>query len=324
MSPAAPSRPTFAAVRCQDLADQDRRLAALTGGAPFLALAPMRPKSLTRAFEPWLFTLAKDGRVGGVGAGFLREARVGRSLVVVLSTPLAGADAFWPGVEGFMRERRASGLVVESAGDGRPPIPPLRGERERLAATTWVVDLPGFDPKASLATNHRRNVQRAVRAGVELVRRADAAAAAAHAELVRASLARIAARGEDVEGAPTEAALRAYLDSGLATFFQAVVEGEVRSSDLVVRIGDAAYYLSGGTSPEGNKLGTAHFLMARILEQLRADGARTLNLGYPNGPGLARFKEGFGARPVPVERVVADPSGGLVGALRRLAGRLRR
>jgi hypothetical protein len=324
MSPAAPSRPAFAAVRCADLADQDRRLAALTGGAPFLALAPMRPKSLVRVFEPWIFTLSEGERVAGVGAGFLREARVGRSLVLVLSTPLAGADAFWPGVEAFMRERRASGLIVESAGDGHPAVPRLRGERERLEATTYLIDLPAFDPRGSLATNHRRNVQRAVRAGVELLRRTDAEAAVAHAALVRASLSRIAARGEDADGAPTEAVLRTYLESGRAALFQAAVEGEVRSSDLVVRIGDAAYYLSGGTSPEGNKLGTAHFLMAQIIEHLKAEGARTLNLGYPNAPGLARFKEGFGARPVPVERIEAQTAVGLAGALRRLAARLRR
>jgi hypothetical protein len=324
MSPAAPSRPTFSAVRCTDLADQDRRVAALTDGAPFLALAPMRPKSLSRAFEPWIFTLAEDGRVIGVGAGFLREARLGRSLVLVLSTPLPAADEFWSGVARFRSEERAAGLIVESAGDQHPAIPRLPGERERLVSTTYLIDLTRHDGRASLTTNHRRNVQRAVRAGAEVRRRTDTGAAAAHVALVRSSLSRIAARGDEVEGSPTAAAVRAYLQSSHAVIFQAVVEGEVHSSDLVVRLGDASYYLSGGTSAEGNKLGTAHFLMARIMERLKAEGARTLNLGYPNGPGLARFKEGFDARPIPVERVEARTAGGFVDALRGLAARVRR
>jgi hypothetical protein len=121
------------------------------------------------------------------------------------------------------------------------------------------------------------------------VTEADAEAAAAHVALVRASLSRIAARGADVEGAPSEATVRTYLESGHAALFQAAVGEEVRSSDLVVQVGDATHYLSGGTSPEGNKLGT-----------------------------------GFGARPVPVVRVEGLTGTGLVGAMSRLAGRLRR
>lgn len=315
--------PTFAAIRCADLDDQDRRLAALNGGVSFLALAPVRPKSLVRPFEPWIFTLADGDRAVAVAAGYLRDARVGRSLVLVLSTPIADTATFWTGVRSFMRERRASRLVVESVGEGHPPIPRLEGEVERLEATNYVIDLREHAGRASLATNHRRNVQRAARAGVEVRRRTDGEAAAMHAALVRASMERIAARGDDLEGAPAEAALRTYLSSGRAAIFQARVGGQVCSSDLIVRIGDAAYYLSGGTSPEGNKLGTAHHLMLAIIEQLKGEGACALNLGYPSAPGLARFKEGFGARAVPVERVQAQVTGRVVAALRALSDRLR-
>jgi hypothetical protein len=310
----------FRAVRCADLEEQERRVAELAGGAPFLALAPMRAKSIVRDFEPFVFTLGDCA----IAAGFLREARVGRSLVLVLATPIAEPEAFWAGVRGFLREQRASALVVESVGAERPEVPALAGEGERLRAETYVIDLAGHEARAALASNHRRNVQRALRAGVELQRHAAPGAAASHLALVRASLDRVAARGEDVEGMPAEAALRAYLASGRGLLFQAVLGGEVRSSDLVVRIGDAAYYLSGGSSPEGMKVGTAHFLMAQVIESLKQAGCRTLNLGYPNAPGLARFKEGFGARPVPVERVQAELRGGLPAALLRLLARLRR
>jgi hypothetical protein len=314
----------FGATACADLDEQERRLEALTGGALFLELSPMRAKSIVREFVPWIFTLSEPDRVVGVAAGFLRSARVGRSLVVVLATEVPDGDALWNGLRDFARARRVAALCAESIGVGHPPVPRLPGERQRLVAETFLIELACHDPQGSLATNHMRNVKRALRAGADVVELPADEAVRSHLAVLNASLGRTAARGGEVTGGPGAKTLHAYLETGRARFVQVGIDGRVHSSDLVVRLGDAAYYMSGGTSPEGMKLGTAHLAMLRVIEHLKQAGARTLSFGYPNPPGLARFKAGFGARAIPVERVEADWGSPLVSALRRVGERLRR
>ena len=66
------------------------------------------------------------------------------------------------------------------------------------------------------------------------------------------------------------------------------------------------------------RIGSSHLLMLEILEELRAEGVRCLNLGYTDSEALARFKAGFGAERIEVERVFVDVGSLLARNTRRL------
>jgi lipid II:glycine glycyltransferase (peptidoglycan interpeptide bridge formation enzyme) len=84
--------------------------------------------------------------------------------------------------------------------------------------------------------------------------------------------------------------------------YQAVRDGIVMSSILLLRSKHTAYYQSAGTSPEGMSVGASHFLIYNVGKKLRDDGVRIFNLGgAPEGSSLARFKSGFGASEVSLE-----------------------
>ena len=111
---------------------------------------------------------------------------------------------------------------------------------------------------------------------------------------------RRAARGESVSTNPVAAKEhRAYLASGAGELFQAVHNGHVVSSLLVLRSARTAYCQSTGTSPEGMRIGASPFLFHSVCAELNREGVRTINLGgTPEGSSLARFKAGFGATEV--------------------------
>ncbi len=60
-------------------------------------------------------------------------------------------------------------------------------------------------------------------------------------------------------------------------------------------IHDRAYYMMGGTSPEGMKIGAAPFLLANVAELLAQHDIRSLTLGLANRETLKQFKKGLGA-----------------------------
>ena len=215
-------------------------------------------------------------------------------------------NALWDGLRKFVRTHRISSVTIEAVGDVRSAVPQLEGESGRATQTTWLIELESCDLYASLSKNHQRNVRKAVRNGAELVQTTDAKAIQHPLRLCGASFARRSPRGETVESRAGAAFFEAYLRSGRATFFQARIADRVLSSDLIVQLGEAAYYTSGGSDPEGMKLGTSHFLMFELARHLQRAGCKMLNLGVAKDPGLSRFKAGFGARPVLIERVTLE------------------
>jgi hypothetical protein len=291
----------FSARACTDHAEQVQALRELAPGTLFLELTPTPAKNVSRSSEPWIFTLSCNGRVDGVAAGFLCEDRIARSLVVTLVPKLPAAAAFWNGLERFARSHRASNVSIESLGEIRSAIPRLAGERQRITGDIFMIDLKR-DPCVS--KHHRRNIRKAIANGAEMIQQGAGDAIRDHVRLCRASATRRSLRGATgSRGGPKEWRLKVYQDSGKAVFLQAGVSNQVLSSDLIVTLGDAAYYVSGGTAPEGMKIGTSHFLMNEIIGRLRRSNFRTLGLGFTSTTALARFKSGFGARRVPIETV---------------------
>ncbi|MHC4505314.1 MAG: GNAT family N-acetyltransferase [Planctomycetota bacterium] len=301
-----PSAYDFAAAACPDPETQQQELRRLVPGQPLLELTPTTALSVAHLARSWIFTVSRGRRVAGVAVGFVKQGRFLRSLEVIVGSKLPETNVFWDRLRKFARTHRIANVTIEAVGEVRAEIPPLEGESGRTEETAWLIELETCDLAASLSKNHQRNMRRAVKNGAELVECTDAEAIKNHLRLCGASLARRSSRGETAESHADAALFEAYLRSGQATFFQARIGDRVLSSDLVVRLGDAAYYTSGGSDLEGTKLGTSHFLMFELARQLQGAGCKTLNLGVSQDPGLNRFKAGFGARPVPLERVTLE------------------
>ena len=221
--------------------------------------------------------------------------------IVSLPTLSDGVEEFWPGVLRFCRTQRVRFLSIDSFGSSAASIPPLAHEVSRRARREFVLAL-GTDPLAGLSSNHRRNVARARARGVTVRRGHTAEARTTHGRLVAASLDRRTARGETVNAGGGVDMSQALMQTGAGELVQAVRGDEVLSSILVLRARCAAYYHSAGTSPDGMAVGASHFLVASLAAALRDEGLQSFNLGGAGDEGgLRRFKEGFGARVVPLE-----------------------
>ena len=166
-----------------------------------------------------------------------------------------------------------------------------------------MIDLENAEVADGLNSQHRRNVSRAMKAGISLRRTRDEAACSEHLKMMDASMERRVNRGEEIEKDKSDAHTRALLSSGAGELFQAVHENKTVSSALILRAALGAYYHTSGTSPDGMKLGASPFLLTRTAEVLKQEGCRVFNLGgaTSENPGLQRFKSGFGARQVALE-----------------------
>ena len=98
---------------------------------------------------------------------------------------------------------------------------------------------------------------------------------------------------------------RTVVADGGARILVARLDGRPLSCLLIGELGPRAYYLMGGSSPEGLTLNAASLLMWRASGLLRERGVDHLNLGGVPAHaeeedavehGLYRFKDGFGAR----------------------------
>lgn len=278
-----------------------------------------------RGETPWLLALG-DGDCECIA--FESSGRLRRRLELpsLPDVDAARAEPFWSGLLDLCGRRRTTDLVVHTFASPRASIPRVARERWRRSRHEYVLSLEEDDLVSRMSSNHRRNTRRGERAGFEL-RQADTAAACQdHVRLMGSSMQRRRDRGEDV---PMDAEARRASDlvrHGAARIYQAVGDGEVLSSILVLLSSRGAYYHSAGTVPDGMKRGASHFLVGGVARALQVSGRTDFNLGGadPGQEGLTRFKTGFGARRVDLEAAAFD----LAGVARRwvtaAAGVLRR
>jgi lipid II:glycine glycyltransferase (peptidoglycan interpeptide bridge formation enzyme) len=190
----------------------------------------------------------------------------------------------------------------------------------------WILNLADNKPH-QLASNHRRNINKARRHGIVLASTTDAAAADVHARLMAASMHRRSERGENVPTISEHDTRNelAFLASGAARIYQAVHEGRIVSSMLVLNAPAGAYYHSAGTTPEGMEIGASTFLVSEIIRDLTNQGRLIFNLGgaTDESAGLQRFKSGFGAQPVPLSAGVYQVASPIYRGIRAVARRLR-
>lgn len=263
--------------------------------------------------------------VGGT-IGYVHGRAISRSLEITSAIAPVDPLAFWAGVRAFCRKNRVAEAAIDSYGSRAATLPAWPVPASIRERTEWVLQLADGDA-SHLASNHRRNINKARKHGVAVTSTTDPAAAGIHAHLMAASMHRRSERGEHV---PTISETdtrteRAFLASGAARIYQAVLQNEVVSSLLVLTSPQGAYYHSAGTTPEGMETGASTFLVSEIIRALADDGRLVFNLGGAGteSEGLRRFKSGFGAQPVALAAGVYQVASPLHRKLRAVVRLLR-
>ena len=251
--------------------------------------------------RPALLYVSEQGRVTGGCFGLVRSGRMNTTMEIPSSPPASIDETFWSGLLNLCRKQRVSELIVESFASESVSIPSLPGEMNRRKRVEHVLDLR--TARLSMATNHRRNIQKAEKTGVTVERTRAVEACLQHALLQDASMQRRIALGEKVSADAQTRTPAALLRHQAGELFRALLGEQVLSSILILRSPRAAYYHSAGTSAEGMAIGASHFLISQVIEVLRRENIELFNLGGADtsNPGLERFKKGFGSREVTLE-----------------------
>ena len=280
------------------------------------ALSPANPFATAAFFESrcqvgyatWVLGLRDDA--GGLECGcgaFLSRGRLNRTLEIQ-SLPAVGADSsFWGGLREFCRHHGVTKLELGTFASPPGVVVPVFGTHcTRRSRCEFVIGLGG-DLAGMLNRGHKYRVKKAQKAGFVVRRTRSAEAVSVHQSLMNQSIDRRRDRGEMARPIGPSPEHIAFLQSGAGDLFQAVRNGTVLSSVLVLRAPEGGYDHSSGTSPEGMAMGASHFLIHSIASQLSADGAKVFNLGGADeDTGLAHFKEGFGAARVSLPSASCD------------------
>lgn len=165
-------------------------------------------------------------------------------------------------------------------------------------------------------SNSRRNVRKGMKSGLGLRVSTDIKDLDVLSELMGSTEERRTARGEDYSTSRLPKRDRALLVSGCARLFFAELEGKPVSAAFIITYLDTAIYYKGGNAQEGLKHGAAAWMFYNIIERLRVEEIKRLNMGGvaegADDPeavehGLYRFKAGLGA--IPLERCNVEAVG---------------
>jgi hypothetical protein len=272
-----------------------------------------------------LFLATSTGSTHGC-TGFVVQGRIHRDLTIVSAPAIDANHPLWRTIHDLCRREGITRLGVHTFGSTARGIPSLAHELSRVARREFVLILEPNCSPLMLSSNHRRNVRRAERAGIEVLESTDPQAGDTHAVLIDASMLRRVERGESVSCDTVPDPFRHFIATGAATVFQARdAEGTVLSSILVLQSARGAYYHSAGTSPEGMRNGASQLLVATVAERLRDRGITRFNLGGAGEDevGLARFKAGFRPETVELEAATFDVARGARRALIGMTDGLR-
>ena len=279
---------------------------ALMPAQPGIEISVMQARSVIFGGKPWIFSLHDGDRLAGAAFGVLSRGRTRASLGITLTAQLPEEQVFWDGVLAFVSRHTITDFWIEYIGAPEPvmAVPRLAREIERFSnIKLYVLDLEDEGLFSGFSQNPKRNIKKARKAGVQMIDLPRPQALRAHFDLMDLSMARRAQRGEQIKK-KTEDYVSALLATGAGRLYQAALEGQVVSSKLVFVLGDAAYYDSAGTSPQGMELGVSSFLMSEVIRLFKEEKLRIWNLDVASehAVGLAQFKLGFGPQISLLER----------------------
>jgi hypothetical protein len=294
-----------------DWSESLRRLAGGFFQSPAVVAAALPPGA------PLFVTVRRKGETVGLGVGVGQRCRLGvRALHVRMAAPPAAAASdraeVLRALGSALLARGAVELDVGSFGAaGLVPVPP--GAESTTDRTEYLVVLRGReDQLKGFGTTHRRHCRRGDREGWTL-RLASPAETESVLYRVQADA---ATRGALRDNPFTVASMGAEALSALAApgtpqgvaCFVAEAGAQLLGAALVGWAGAGAFYLRGGSTPEGYAEHVGAWLHWSIMDALHAQGITTYNLGgtpalaaEPDHPqhGLYRFKLHFGAEPIP-------------------------
>ncbi len=281
----------------------DRELAGVEVSAPTNPFCCTRFVAARRArgAAVVLFSTSDSGTKPAAAIGYMRGHAISRTLEITSAPEVAPDCSFWEGVLDFSRRHHVAEIEIDSYGSARVGLPVWSTPSTLRDRTEWLVQLADAG-ELNLASNHRRNINKARKLGVTATHTTDQSATDAHVSLMNASMQRRSLRGESVPAlaAHDTSDDRALLAAGAARLYQASYGGKVVSSLMVLVCAGGGYYQSAGTSPEGMEIGASTFLVSEAIRDLAHEGKTVFNLGGagPESEGLRRFKAGFGAEPV--------------------------
>jgi len=196
----------------------------------------------------------------------------------------------------FCKRSRITELEVGSFCSVSANIPPLPGEIRRRDRWEFALSLHQQDVLAKMNPQHRRRVRQAQEAGVEVRRSTDLKDLDRHQKVIGASMQRRSDRGESVPDEINTREHASYLTHGAGELFQAVKDGEVVSSCLVLFAERGVYTHSSGNTPEGMRCGASHLLRYAIATAAQRESKDLCTLGGVDdlNSGLAKFKKYFG------------------------------
>ena len=282
------------------------RMAVTSPANPFMTAAYLNARRALGG-EPYILSIEDGERMDAACPALLRTGYLRRSLELISLPLLPEPDIFWSGLQTWCRGKNVSHIEVNSFSSDQACIPRLEGEYSRRARCEYVLDLREQKLWERMSSNHLRNVKRARKGHVNVNRSTDASACRIHVDLMASSMLRRRGRGEQVPDPVTNqlAEVTALAQGGAGEVFQAVADGQVLSSILVLQSERGGYYHSAGTSPEGMACGASHLLVHDIAVTLQAEARWQFNLGGVSeaGSGLEQFKRGFGARPIDLQAV---------------------
>ena len=283
---------------------------------------------ISRGAAPVAIAFHEGRRLVAGCMAFLSGPWQARQLEIPSLTDMPDWSRFTRGLTRICRRELAWSVSINTYGSSPLNLPMLPGLVTSRPRLEHILALDQPIERLSLAAAHRRHIRQARRLGLSLRRSGEPDALAEHAEAVESSMFRRRLRGENAPDSFDRASAEALLRSRAGELYQIVDRDAVYASALVLTSEQSGYYHSAGVTSIGRHSGASHYLVYRIGEALREEGKRVLNLGGagPDNPGLVRFKEGFGATPVPLEAAQVDLAPDFVrrsmGLLRGSAARL--
>ena len=301
-------------------------IAALNPTNPFYTLQYIAFRR-TLGLTPWILTSGDNAQSKVYCPAFMKTGRLRCSLEIPSMPNIPVNDPFWQGLMNFCRREGISDFSVNSFCSPGGAIPQLNHEKSRKARWEYVLDLKHPDTLTKMRKAHAYRVKRARKTGVEMRRVHNIEAVETHAQLISASMQRRKDRGENVTTSVQTNDLLRLIESGAGEIFQAVLAGQVVSSNIILTAKKAGYSHTQGTSPEGMECGAAHFLIHEIAWALRDEKKEFFNLGGTDDPdpesGLVKFKAGFApvTEKIALESATFEPGNLSASLLRRVMAR---
>lgn len=286
---------------------------------PSLFISFMQYKRVAKPHDAWLLSRTSNFSTTDAYAT-LNRGRLNRDMRVTLnSNEVAKDKEFMISISEFASQKRAGVLAVEIASPTKTDLSKFCDGIGHKSAQLFIIDM---NKTSTLSNNHKRNLKKAKKNNVRIACNTGSDSMSLHVNLCEHSRERRKNRGESVLSSTKLDSVKNYIDNCGARLYQAVLNNDVVSSDLIFFIGKFAFYDSGGSNSDGMSVGASYLLMSSIIDELREDSVRALNLGVGtvNRPGLSRFKEGFGADRYEYETLKLDTSTRVQWALRKISG----